>query len=75
MLVIKAYINCRQIDEIWIHNLGFEYAKGGLFTYRIEKPKGYEQELIEHSRGDGWQPLFEKTLKVLKSGKGTHKDK
>lgn len=68
MLIIKAYINERQIDEIWIHNLGTGcsgYEFGELYNYRIEKPEGYEQKLIEHSRGDGWQVLVKKALEIL----------
>jgi len=71
MLIIKAYINEKQIDEIWIHNLGIGrtdpyHRLGELYTYRIEKPEGYEQNLIEHSRSsDGWQVLAKKALKIL----------
>ena len=75
MLVIKAYVNRDQIDEIHIHNLGAIgpsdfWTPAGLYTYRIEKPTGYEKDLIAHRRSEGWQILAEKALKVLTESRG-----
>jgi hypothetical protein len=63
MLVIKAFVNHDQIDEVWIHNMG--YIDHCTCQYRIEKPEGYEDDLIHHKRSDGWYGLAEKAMKLL----------
>lgn len=75
MLIIKAYVNKRQIDEIHIHNMGAMgspdfLSPAGLYTYRIEKPEGYERNLIAHRRSDGWQVLAKRALQVLTLNEG-----
>ena len=39
MLIIKAYINDIQIDEIQIHNKGEYVPKRGFYEYGLVKPK------------------------------------
>jgi len=81
MLIIKAYVNHRQIDELCIHNLGNVVpAKVGepiaddLCLYQIEKPNGYREPeyRIQHKRSNGWEELARKACEVIKAKK--HKD-
>jgi len=81
MLVIKAYVNHKQIDELWIHNLGNvnPVEMGGSVTddlclYQIENPAGYmEPEYhIQHKRSAGWEELTRKACEVIKTKK--HED-
>lgn len=60
MLVIKAYVNYDQIDEIHIQNVGEE---GEFHKYLIRQPEC--DEVILHKRSDGWIPLGIKILKKL----------
>ena len=72
MLVIKAYVNRRQIDELWIHNLGnispANFVGDDLCLYQIEKPDGYMEPKyhIQHRRSDGWKELTRKVCEVIK---------
>lgn len=68
MLIIKAYINERQIDEIHIHNTGQQDVYYGWFKYRITEPEGYENKIIRHYRKDGWMELAKKAIKILTRG-------
>lgn len=63
MLIIKAYVNHKQIDEIWVHNVG--YAGGGLYHYTIEKPEGFDNIVIHHRREDGYIPLMKQVLEII----------
>ena len=80
MLIIKAYVNDRQIDELWIHNLGSadpakrKYPElmllkdqDDLCLYQIEKPDGYmkSEYRIKHKRSDGWEKLVRKACEVI----------
>ena len=74
MLILKAYINEREIDEIWVHNVGKVPVMDGVATdtyeYRIRKPKGYDHIPIYHRRSDGWSPLTVYALDIIrKEGK------
>ena len=78
MLIIKAYVNRRQIDELCIHNLGNvnPVEIGGFITddlclYQIEKPNGYREPeyCIQHRRSDGWEELTRKACEVIKAKK------
>lgn len=62
MLIIKAFVNENQIDEIYVQNtenLGF-----GLYEYTIRLPEG-DWPKIKHNRQDGWRVLANKVLRVL----------
>lgn len=68
MLIIKAYINERLIDQVWIHNKG-EGKKIGDCNYEIEIPQGVKGK-IAHERAKGWMPLAARALvKILVQGK------
>lgn len=73
MLILKTYINRRQIDEIWIHNIGEKL--GDEYLYRLVEPytdKEITSEKIVHNRDAGWKPLARKALELLeriKNGK------
>lgn len=69
MLVLKAFVNYNQIDEVWIHNVsGARASVVGENVYRIEKPEGFEDRLIVHRREDGWRALAAKVLNLLEEG-------
>jgi hypothetical protein len=65
MLIIKAFVNKKQIDEIHIHNVETLSEEHDIYEYRIEKPEGYEHIPIYHVRWRGWRPLMTEVLKVL----------
>jgi len=66
MLIIPAFVNRNQIDEIWVQNVGF--LDNGVCEYKIRKPEGY-QSIILHKRSDGWRKLAIKVLEILGDGK------
>ena len=77
MLILKTYINKRQIDEIWIHNTGEKLGKK--YIYRLVEPNT-DKEItsecfnlrINHDRDKGWKPLAKKALELferIKNGK------
>ena len=61
MLIIKAFINEKEIDEIHIHNVNVINERFDIYEYRIRKPEGY------HVRFKGWKPLVIDALKVLEA--------
>jgi hypothetical protein len=69
MLILKVYVNNKQIDEIWVHNKGrlhkrHRYSLTSYHEYAIVKPTGIEQKFY-HRRSDGWKPLINQVLKHL----------
>lgn len=69
MLIIKAFINTNQIEEIWIHNVGRVNNDTDTYEYRIRKPEGYDDISIYHSRGAGYIPLTIQVLALLEREK------
>jgi len=64
MLIIKAYVNKDQIDEVWVQNVR-DYPNG-ICGYLIAKPViEHKQRIIKHKRSDGWMVLMEKVLREL----------
>ena len=63
MLVIKVYVNNKQIDKIKIHNIG-EFSDGHC-KYHIVEPANNACPLIIHKRDNGYKPLLIEALKVL----------
>ena len=61
MLIIKAYLNEKEIDEILIQNTG--EIKDGKTKYLIRKPAN--DTPIFHKRSDGYRPLLLKALKII----------
>jgi len=61
MLIIKAYLNEKEIDEILIQNTG--EVTLGEYKYFIRKPK--IDIPIWCKRGDGYRPLLLKALKII----------
>lgn len=72
MLILKAFINERQIDEIYIQNIRVvvpEYPDL-LCEYKITKPEG-DYPAIFHRRDEGWKPLAWSALgRLIKKEKG-----
>ena len=62
MLIIKAFVNKYEIDEVWVQNVG--HVGGDSYIYKIRKPEG-DYPTISHERSDGWRKLFIKALEVL----------
>lgn len=59
MLIIKAFVNSRQIDEVHIHNVK-DLGKG-FCEYAVEKPQGLVPN-IRHRRSLPWYYLGAKAL-------------
>jgi len=62
MLVLKAFVNHDEIEEIWVQNVG--HVGGDSYIYKIHKPEG-EWDTISHERSDGWKKLAVKVLELL----------
>ena len=69
MLIIKAFVNKDQIEEIFIHNVGRVNDDTDTYEYRIRKPEGYDHIPIYHSRNTGWVPLTIQVLALLEREK------
>jgi len=67
MLIIKAFVNERQIDEIHIHNEGrlYDNEEIKICEYKVLEPGGYDKLFI-HDQSDGWMALAAKVLEELK---------
>jgi len=67
MLVIDVSINREKlIDSIYIHRIQTD-DKTGIYVYRIEKPGGFEDQLIDHRYTDGYLPLLKKAIDIITS--------
>lgn len=62
MLIIRAFVNERQIDEIHVQNT--KHIERDLYEYTIRKPDG-DWPKIRHYRSDGWRLLALKVLDIL----------
>ena len=67
MLILKAFVNREQIDEIHIQNTS--KTTNGVTEYRIKKPAGYENIPIYHIREAGWKVLAEKVIYALNNAR------
>jgi len=68
MLIIKAYINHKEIDEIMIQNTGIcTHEELQEYEYKIVKPKGYSEYAIFHIRERGWRSLVSKAIDVIEN--------
>ena len=66
MLILKAFVNYDQIDEIWVQQV--EQLDGPVRGYKIRKPE-IDLPLIYHRRSAGWRALTIKVLNVLEKEK------
>ena len=69
MLVVDISINdTRTIGELHIQRLhSLEKAKDGICSYKIRFPEGpWCQKTIKHKYSEGWFPLLEKVVNILK---------
>jgi hypothetical protein len=62
MLIVKIFVNEKQIDEIQIQNTGDKYK--GMDKYTIRKPAIWKGWLF-HSRKEGWFPLVLQAMEIL----------
>ena len=65
MLILKAFVNNKQIDELHIHNTG--KTINNVTEYKIKKPEGYDMLQIFHVSSNGWKVLTEKVLYAINS--------
>jgi hypothetical protein len=61
MLIIKAFINEKPIDEFHIHNTSKEIKKG-IWLYEVDFPEKYRSISVLHKRSEGWMKLFRTVL-------------
>lgn len=64
MLIVKVFVNERQIDELYIHNIT-DNINNAIHQYEICKPDLRKETTINHRRSDGWMPLVRKVLGYL----------
>ena len=69
MLIIRAFINKDQIEDIWIHNVGRANVDTDTYEYRVLKPEGYDHIPIYHNRDRGWRLLTIQVLDLLEREK------
>jgi len=62
MLILKAFINEKQIEEIHIQNIG--HIADDYFKYKVRKPKDINM-IVMHDRSRGWKPLAKQVLQQL----------
>ena len=62
MLIIKAFVNDKQIDEVHVQNV--KHVAGDTYLYKVRKPKGCKCGFA-HSRSDGWRELAANVLSKL----------
>ena len=72
MLILKAFVNYNQIDEIWVQQV--EKLDADLRGYKIRKPE-IDLPLIYHRRSAGWRALAIKVLNVLEESKNEQKER
>lgn len=71
MLIAKIFVNKKQIDEIWIQNMGFSHDDPGkpekkIYLYEIKKPKGHEGKEFYWYRDESYHQLLMEVLEELK---------
>jgi len=60
MLIVKVFLNEREIDSIALINTG--HIEDGKHLYRFRKPKELNHLEIYHNRNEPWGILVEKAL-------------
>ena len=62
MLIVKVFVNEKQIDELAIENVSSNFLD--FATYKIQKPQ-IENAYVKHRRSTGWMPLVKSVLDFL----------
>jgi len=66
MLILKAFINHKKIDEIHIWNTGeCTNPELGMWKYKILRPEGFEGWYIIHKRDDGYLALLKQVIDII----------
>jgi hypothetical protein len=67
MLIVKVFVNNKQIDQINIHNVGTQDPKTGEHYYEVVDKMDYPviPDLVRHQRNSGYRKLLVKVLKLL----------
>jgi len=74
MLVVKAFINEKKIEEIHIWNTGnCTNESMQTYEYKIVKPEGYDTFPIFHMRKLGWMNLMAQVIDVIERVEPYHK--
>ena len=71
MLIVKVYVNERQIDEVHIQNIT---GGTGVCTYAIRKPELPDARII-HRRGDSYHGLVRDAMNIVKSANNSTEPK
>lgn len=79
MLILKVFVNDKQIDEIHIQNIGkFDdiyidspKKRKDLCMYKIVKPIGFEHDVLLHTRSKGHRVLISKVMELIKHSRRT----
>jgi hypothetical protein len=68
MMVIDVSVNrAINIGEIFIQRETAKIPEDGMCEYMIRRPEGdWNKIIIHHNYHDGWFPLLEKAIKLLK---------
>jgi len=64
MLVVKVFVNTRQIDEIHVQNVGCVHEKNNLYEYKVRLPENRSKSIF-HKRDLGYVPLLKNVLDYL----------
>jgi len=64
VLVVKVSVNFDQIDEVHIQRIG-KCRSTKYYMYRIVKPRGYENFIVDHDRSGGYVPLVSSVFEIL----------
>ena len=67
MLIIKAFVNHDQIDEIHVQRVE-NLSDKGIYEYRVRKPEGFLLP-VYHAYADGAWILTEKVLRYINNAK------
>ena len=66
MLIIKAFVNEKEIDEIHIWNTGnCMCSESEIYAYKIVKPEGYKLDVIFHAQSDGYMALLKQAIDII----------
>jgi hypothetical protein len=67
MMIIKVFINEKEIDEIHIWNTGeCTNPELNMWKYKILKPEGFEDWYIIHNRDTGYMNLLVEVLEIIR---------
>jgi len=69
LLIICAYVDFERIGQIQVRRQESRSKRRKIYTYKIVRPRGFEDHNIKHRYDDGWMILTEKVLKIMRRHK------